>query len=430
MTSLELAKKNKITPQMRYVASLERMGPEILCQRIARGEAVIIKNKAHKNTKPCGIGKGLRVKVNANIGTSPACSSVRDELKKIKACVDYGADTIMDLSTGPDIAAVRRSILKYSNVPVGTVPIYEAAAAAMKRGHVAKMTLDDMLSSIEEGAKDGVDFMTVHCGVTNDTVTRLRREGRIVDVTSRGGALLIEWMVLNKRENPLYENFDKVLEIAREHDIVLSLGDGLRPGSVADATDRAQIQELILLGELAEAAQEAGVSVIIEGPGHVPLHEIEANVVLQKKLCHGAPFYVLGPLVTDIAPGYDHIVSAIGGAIAAAHGADFLCYVTPSEHLRLPNIEDVKEGVIASRIAAHCADISRGVPGALEWDKSLSAARRRRDWKTQKKLSLDPVKFEKLHGPSNGFDTCSMCSDYCSMKRIEKYLRNREEQYL
>ncbi|MFH1407183.1 MAG: phosphomethylpyrimidine synthase ThiC [Candidatus Omnitrophota bacterium] len=422
MTGLEAARKKKITPAMRYVAKNEGIAVEVLRETIAKGEAVIVLNKLRKNTNPLGIGRGLRTKINANIGTSPECADLKQELKKLKISIACGADAVMDLSTGGDIAKIRRMILRNSSVPLGTVPIYEAAVNAARNGHIARMQADDMLAAIESQAKDGVDFMTIHCGVTQEVISRLKRQDRLVDVVSRGGSFLIEWMILNKKENPLYENFNKILDIAKKYDVVLSLGDGLRPGSIADSTDRPQIQELILLGELAERAQNKGVGIIIEGPGHVPLDEIEANVVLEKKLCRGAPFYVLGPLVTDVAPGYDHIVGAIGGAVAARHGADFLCYVTPSEHLRLPSVEDVKDGVIASKIAAHAADIAKKVAGASLRDRKLSKARKNRDWKLQKQLCVDPVKFARLRANLNGHDTCTMCSDYCSMKRIEKYL--------
>jgi len=328
----------------------------------------------------------------------------------------------MDLSTGGDIARTRQEIVENSIVPVGTVPIYEAAVAAYKKhGAVTKMTGDDIFKALINQAKDGVDFFTVHCGITKESLERLIKQDRLIDIVSRGGAFLAEWIKKNKKENPLYEDFDEVLNIAKKYDITLSLGDGMRPGTIVDATDRPQVQELILLGELAMRAYEAGVQVIIEGPGHVPLNQIETNMILQKRLCNNRPFYVLGPLVTDVAPGYDHITSAIGGAIAAASGADFLCYVTPSEHLGLPNLEDVYDGVIASRIAAHAADIAKGVKGAVDWDRKISEARKKRDWALQEKLSIAPKRFAKIRKKTNqaAKDNCTMCGEFCSMKVAE-----------
>lgn len=422
MTQLEQARKNRITSQVRKVAHDEGQDPASICEKIAQGRIVIPYNKRHNPKRICGIGEGLTTKVNANIGTSSEFSRIKDELKKVKISVSAGAHAVMDLSTGGNIPKMRKSILQNSPVPVGTVPIYEAAINAVKRfGSIAKMSEEDVFQTIEQHAKDGVDFFTLHCGVTSESVMRLREEKRIAGIVSRGGAILIEWMFKNRKENPLYKYFDRVLDIAKRYDVTISLGDGMRPGSLADATDRAQIQELILLGELASCAQEKGVQVMIEGPGHVPLDQIQANVVLQKRLCHGAPFYVLGPLVTDVAPGYDHITSAIGGAVAAAHGADFLCYVTRSEHLRLPTIEDVREGVITTRIAAHAADIAKGIKKAMDWDIKISTARKRRDWKKQIELAIDPLRPKRMHrkSKSNIADVCTMCSQYCSLKLMD-----------
>jgi phosphomethylpyrimidine synthase len=343
---------------------------------------------------------------------------------KLQTAIDFGADTVMDLSTGGDISAIRRAMINASGIPVGTVPIYQAGIAAIdNRGAIVNMTVDGMFAVIEEHAKDGVDFMTVHCGVTQESVARLKRQSRKTDIVSRGGAFLIGWMLHNDRENPLYQYYDRLLDLALEYDFALSLGDSLRPGCLSDATDRAQIQELIILGELVQRAKEAGVQAMVEGPGHLPLNQIGTNVQLEKTLCRGAPFYVLGPLVTDIGAGYDHITAAIGGAIAAAAGADFLCYVTPTEHLSLPGIQDVKEGVIASRIAAHAADIVKGVQGAKEWDEQMSRARKALDWKTQAELSLDPERSRQIHAriPAIGA-TCSMCGKYCAMAIVEKYI--------
>lgn len=422
MTQVEFAKLNKISPQMRFVSKNEGMPSELLKTRIKEGKIALIKNSKRK-INPCAVGEGLRVKVNANIGTSKDSSGINKELRKMAVAIKYGADTVMDLSTGGDIKKIRGLILKNSTVPVGTVPVYEIAIiAAKKRGSISRIRTQDILEILEAQASEGVDFFTIHCGITQNVIERLKKQKRLINIVSRGGSFLAEWMIVNKKENPFYEYFDDILKIAKKYDVTLSLGDALRPGSVADATDRPQIQELITLGELADRARKNNVQVIIEGPGHVPLDQIEANIILQKRLCNNAPFYVLGPLVTDIAPGYDHITGAIGGALAAFYGADFLCYVTPSEHLRIPNEEDVKNGVIASRIAGHAADIAKRVPGAMDWDKAMSELRVKRDWKGQIKKSIDPVKAKKYRKSSISVDKdfCTMCSDYCSMKIMEQ----------
>jgi phosphomethylpyrimidine synthase len=425
MTQVEFAKLNKISPQMRYVSKNESMPLELLKSRIKEGKIVLIKNSKRK-IKPCAVGEGLRVKVNANIGTSKDSSGIDKELKKMDVAIKYGADTIMDLSTGGDIKKIRRLILKKSSVPVGTVPIYEIAImAAKKRGHISRIKAQDILDVLEAQAEEGVDFFTIHSGITQGVIERLKKQKRLMSIVSRGGSFLAEWMIVNKKENPFYEYFDDILKIAKKYDVTLSLGDGLRPGSLVDATDRPQIQELVMLGELADRARKNNVQVIIEGPGHVPLDQIEANIILQKRLCNNAPFYVLGPLVTDIAPGYDHITGAIGGALAAFYGADFLCYLTPSEHLRIPDEEDVKNGVIASRIAGHAADVAKHLPGAINWDRSMSELRVKRDWKGQIKKSIDPVKAAKYRKFSISVDKdfCTMCSDYCSMRIMEQYFK-------
>lgn len=423
MTQLELAKLNKASPEMRFVAKNEGIGIDLLKKRIRDGRIVLIKNSKRK-IKPCPVGEGLRTKVNANLGTSIDKTELKMELKKLRTAIRFGVDAVMDLSTGGNITKIRRTILKHSTVAVGTVPIYQIAInVCKKKHHISQMNKEDILEVFEEQADDGVDFWTVHSGITQDTLNRLKRKKRLIHIVSRGGAILTEWMVLNKKENPLYEYFDDIVKIARKYDITLSLGDGMRPGSLLDATDRPQIQELIVLGELAEKARRNNVQVIIEGPGHVPIDQIESNVLIEKRLCNNAPFYVLGPLVTDVAPGYDHIVGAIGGAMAAYYGADFLCYVTPSEHLRIPDENDVKDGVIASRIAAHAADIAKRIPGALNWDKEISEYRSNRNWKSQIKRSIDPAKasyYRKSSLPKN-MDVCTMCSDYCSMKMVERY---------
>jgi phosphomethylpyrimidine synthase len=411
---------------MKACALSEGVPEEVIRQGLAEGTTVITQNVKHRNIPPLAIGKGLRTKVNANVGTSGDHNNIEEELEKVRAAIEAGADTIMDLSTGQGIDETRKAVMKASTVPVGTVPIYQAAVEMPRKKNrpMVEMTADDLFEVIERHGQDGVDFITVHCGVTQNSVGRIKKEGRLIGVVSRGGAILVEWMDYNKKENPLFEEYDRLLEIAKAYDMTLSLGDGLRPGCLADATDRGQIQELILLGELTERAWAKGVQVMIEGPGHVPLDQIEANVLLQKRLCHGAPFYVLGPLVTDIAPGYDHITGAIGGAIAARAGADFLCYVTPSEHLRLPSVEDVREGVIASRIAGHAADIARGLKGSMEMDCRMARARKSLDWKEQIRLSIDPRRAQKLRESSmpRESDVCTMCGELCAIKKSSKVL--------
>lgn len=425
MTQLEAARAGKLTPEMIAIAKDERVDVEKLRESIAAGKTVIPKNINRDMASPRGIGEGLRVKVNANIGTSADFPDAAPEIEKLAVAIDAGADAIMDLSTGGDILGIRKQILERSPVQIGTVPIYEAVVSSVENGgSVVGMSADELFDVIERQAKEGVDFITVHCGVTLETVGRLRKQGRLTDVVSRGGAFLTCWMIANETENPLYTRYDDLLEICRKHDVTLSLGDALRPGSIVDATDRAQIQELIILGELVQRAREAGVQAMVEGPGHVPLDQVAANIILQKRLCDGAPFYVLGPLVTDVAPGYDHITGAIGGAIAAMTGADFLCYVTPAEHLGLPTPQDVRDGVIASRIAGHAADIVRGVPGAIEWDIAMSTARKALDWNKQLELAMDPVKAKQVRDtrPTHAKETCSMCGAFCAMKVVAEYL--------
>ncbi len=424
MTQLELAKEGTISPQMKSVAQDEGLEAEFIRQGVAEGTIVIPSNTKHANLVPCGIGRGLRTKVNANIGTSSDYGNTDTELEKLRVAIDCGADTVMDLSTGGDISATRRAIIASSSLPVGTVPIYQAGIGAIDSyGAIVKMTVDDLFAGIEEHARDGVDFITVHCGVTQSAIARLKQQGRVADVVSRGGAFLIGWMLYNERENPLYEYYDRLLELAREFDVTLSLGDGMRPGSLADATDRPQVEELLVIGELIQRARQAGVQAMVEGPGHLPLNQIETNVQLEKAICKGAPFYVLGPLVTDVAAGYDHITGAIGGAIAAAAGTDFLCYVTPAEHLSLPDPEDVRQGVIASRIAAHAGDIIKGVKGAEDWDKKMSVARKKLDWEEQARLSLDPERSRQVHSKhSSAGSACSMCGEFCAMELMERYL--------
>lgn len=426
MTQLEYAKKNTITPLMKRIAEKEGLTPREILRSIKYGKAVIPNNLKHYLKKPCGIGYKLKTKVNANIGTSTDKSQIRDELKKLEVAVKYGTDTIMDLSVGGDLAKIRKEILDHSPVPIGTVPVYETAVNAQKtKGNFLNFSAGDILDTLEEQAKQGIDFFTVHSGVTKKSLNALKKQKRLLGIVSRGGAILARWMNQHKKENPFYEYFEQILDIASRYDVTLSLGDGLRPGSILDATDNAQICELKILGELAIRAKRRNVQVMIEGPGHVPLHQIKKNITLEKKICHGAPFYVLGPLVTDIACGYDHITASIGGALAASFGADFLCYVTPSEHLRHPSVEDVKDGVIASRIAAHAADIVKKVKSAIQWDKKMSIARSKRDWKKQIAFSIDPDKAKqyRLSSKPDMLDVCTMCGEYCSIKLMERCLR-------
>ena len=397
---------------------------------MADGRVVIPLNNRRRATGVMGVGGGLRVKVNANIGTSPDYADIDVELAKLAAAEEAGTDAIMDLSTGGDIREIRRRLMEACRVAVGTVPIYEAAAAAARgQGDIATMTADDMLASVRRHAEDGVDFVTVHCGVTRRITESDALKRRVCGIVSRGGTFLAHWMRRHNQENPLLERFDEVLDIAREFDVTLSLGDGLRPGAIADAMDGPQIEELIVLAELAQRAVTAGVQVMIEGPGHVPLDQVAAQIKLQKEMTRGLPFYVLGPIVTDVAPGYDHITSAIGGAAAAMAGADFLCYVTPTEHLGLPRPEDVREGVIAARIAAHAGDVARGRAEALGWDRRISEARCRRDWPSQLAEALDPVRARYLRHerrPEHG-DVCSMCGDFCVFKvRFGDAVDNKE----
>jgi len=427
MTQKTDAQKGIITKEMERVIRDEGVSSEWLRERVASGRIVIPANRNHKGVLPVGIGEGLRIKVNTNLGTSSDHIDIEEELRKLEVSIGAGTDTVMDLSTGGDIDAIRREVIRHSSIPVGTVPIYEAAVESIRKSKaLAMMAVEEIFEVIERQAEEGVDFMTVHCGVTRTSVERLRRDPRVMGIVSRGGSFLVEWMIYNGQENPLYEQFDRLLEIAKRFDVTLSLGDGLRPGCLADATDRPQVEETIILGELTERAWAEGVQVMIEGPGHVPLDQIEANILLEKRLCKGAPFYVLGPLVTDISPGYDHITCAIGGAIAGKAGADFLCYVTPSEHLKLPSVEDVREGVMATRIAGHAADIARGNRKALERDLEMAKARKRFDWERQIELSIDPEKARRYHeeGKSGQEDACTMCGEFCAIKRVKDFFGN------
>ena len=428
-TQMQLAREGKITEAMRQAAQREHIEAETLRERIAKGTVALCANINHAALKPCAVGEGLSTKVNANIGTSSTYPDIEPELKKLDEAVKCGADAVMDLSTGNHIDVSRRRIIEHSPIMVGTVPIYQATVRAIREhGAVVEMTEEDLLSTIEEQAKDGADFMTLHCGVTLDAIQRMRRQGRVMDIVSRGGSFIAGWMLHNERENPLYERYDDILDICEKYDVTISLGDGMRPGCTADATDRAQLTELITLGELVDRAWKRGVQVMVEGPGHVPYNQIAANMTLEKRLCRNAPFYVLGPLVTDIAPGYDHITAAIGGTLAAASGADFLCYVTPAEHLALPTIEDVHTGVITSRIAAHAADLVKGIPGAADWDRKMAQARKVLDWDAQLALAIDPELARQKRGARNkaGEEACSMCGDYCAVKLVNQYMHKPE----
>jgi len=422
MTQLKYARESRISSAMKKAAEIESVDLEYIRENVAAGRIVIPLNGAkaeREDFKVCAIGKGLRTKVNANIGTSMDKADADYELQKLRAALDAGVDTVMDLSTGGDISDIRRRILGDCNVPLGTVPIYQAGTEAiMKKKDVRQMDEERIFEVIEEHGKDGVDFITVHCGVTRKALEALKRHPRICGIVSRGGTFLAEWMKAHGKENPLNARFDDLLEIARKYDMTLSLGDGLRPGAVEDSLDEPQVEELFELARLARRARSAGVQVMIEGPGHVPLNEIKTQIRLEKELTGDAPFYVLGPIVTDIAPGYDHITSAIGGALAASYGADFLCYVTPSEHLSLPDVKSVREGVIAARIAAHAGDIAKGVKGAKERDREFSKLRRGRDWKGQIRESLDPQKAAEIRELciSRHEDVCSMCGDLCVFK--------------
>lgn len=424
-TQIQRARRGEPTPQIEFVARGENLSVETIMEGLAGGSIVIPANINRRNLQPRGIGRGTRIKVNANIGTSEAYPQRENEKAKLAAALNAGADAVMDLSTGGDLKGIRSMVLDLCPVPVGTVPIYEAASRARSlHGGVLKMKEEDLFHVIEEHAAEGVDFLTVHCGLTLSALDCLRSEGRIMGVVSRGGAILAGWMLENDRENPLYENYDRLLEIAARYDVTLSLGDGMRPGCLEDATDRAQMQELLTLGELVQRARDAGVQAMVEGPGHVPFDQIEMNMKAAKLICRDAPFYVLGPLVTDVAPGYDHITAAIGGTLAAVAGADFLCYVTPTEHLGLPGPEEVTQGVMASRIAAHAADVAKGFKGAREWDRQMSLARRGFDWKRQLELALDPDLAKKLYKRLNPQEKeeCTMCGSFCAIKMVKEYL--------
>ncbi|KYH35316.1 phosphomethylpyrimidine synthase [Clostridium tepidiprofundi DSM 19306] len=424
-TQMDAAKKGIVTKEIEIVAKKEKMKVEELMELISEGKVVIPANKNHKSLDPEGIGQGLRTKINVNLGISKDCNDVQKEIEKAKIAVKMKSEAIMDLSCYGKTQEFRQELVSISPAMIGTVPMYDAVGFYEKE--LSNISAKELLNVIERHAKDGVDFMTIHAGINQETAKVFKRNPRLTNIVSRGGALMFAWMNLNNKENPFYEYFDDILDICEKYDVTISLGDALRPGSIADSTDASQIKELMVLGELTKRAWERNVQVMIEGPGHMALNEIQANMLLEKKLCHGAPFYVLGPVVTDIAPGYDHITGAIGGAIAASTGADFLCYVTPAEHLRLPDLEDMKEGIIATKIAAHAADIAKGIKGARDWDNKMSEARQKLDWDTMFDLAIDSEKARIYRADSNPEDekTCTMCGKMCAIRNTNKVLDNK-----
>jgi 5-hydroxybenzimidazole synthase len=425
LTQLSSALKGLVTPEMQQVATQEGVTPEYIRQGVAEGTILIPRNIGRQNITPTGIGKGLKTKVSASVGMYGSDASIAGEVAKIKAAVNAGTDSIMDLSVSGDIDAMRKESLAATSTPLGTLPYYQAVAkAAGKYGTSLKMEVEELFEIIERQAEDGVDFLALHCGTTMEIIERAKREGRIDPLVSYGGSHLIGWMVHNRQENPLYEHYDRVLDIARKYDVTVSIADGMRPGCLADSLDGAQVQEMVMIGELVRRAREAGVQVMVKGPGHVPLNQLKATVTLQKSLCKGAPYFVFGPIVTDIAAGYDHISAAIGGAISAWAGAEFICYVTAAEHIGLPDVEQVREGVMAARIAAHAADLAKGLPSATKWDLELSQARKAMDWSKQIALAIDPQRAEYMHKTRSG-DTasgCAMCGKFCAMEIVSKYM--------
>lgn len=422
MTQMEAARKGILTKEMKIVAEKEKISCDKLMKLIAEGKVIIPCSKNHSCIEPNGIGEGLKTKINVNLGTSRDMVNIETELEKVKCAVDMGADAIMDLSSFGDTRKFRKMLTSGCPAMIGTVPIYDAVVYYHKA--LGSITSDEWIDIVKMHAEDGVDFMTIHCGINRETAGRFKRTKRKMNIVSRGGSIIFAWMEMTGNENPFYERFDEILDICREYDITLSLGDACRPGCISDSTDASQTEELITLGELTKRAWEKNVQVMIEGPGHMPMNQIAANMEIQKTLCHGAPFYVLGPIVTDVAPGYDHITSAIGGAIAAQNGASFLCYVTPAEHLRLPDTNDVKEGIIAARIAAHAADIAKGIPGAADWDDQMSEARHRLDWDKMFSLAMDGEKASAYRNSSKPMkeDTCSMCGNFCAVRNMNRIL--------
>ena len=425
-TQMDAAKRGIVTPEIETVARKENRPVEFIMERVAKGTIAIPANINHKSLSAEAVGDGTRVKINVNLGISGDCKDYEMELRKVRMAVDMGAESIMDLSNYGKTNTFRKQLIDMSPAMIGTVPMYDAIGYLEK--DLLEITAQDFLKVVEAHAREGVDFMTIHAGINRRAVEAFMREGRRMNIVSRGGSLLFAWMKMTGNENPFFEYYDDVLDILRRYDVTISLGDALRPGCIDDASDAGQISELIELGNLAKRAWDKDVQVMIEGPGHVPLDQIAANMKVQQSICMGAPFYVLGPLVTDIAPGYDHITSAIGGAIAAASGASFLCYVTPAEHLRLPNVDDVKEGIMASKIAAHAADIAKGVKGAMDWDNQMAAARQKLDWEKQFELALDPEKARRYRAESTPEreDTCTMCGKMCSVRNMNAVLAGED----
>ena len=421
VTQIDFARAGQITPQMKEVAEREHRDPEYIRERVADGRIAIPANIVHikKGMRAFGVGEGLSTKVNVNLGISGDKADATEEWKKVKIAEDFGADAIMDLSNSGKTRQFRQQLIDETPLMVGTVPMYDAIGYMEKP--LVKLTKDDLFEVVRAHAEDGVDFMTIHCGINKETAKKFKRNRRLMNIVSRGGSIIFAWMEMTGEENPFFQYFDEILDICREYDVTLSLGDACRPGCLQDATDASQIEELITLGELTKRAWEKDVQIMIEGPGHMPLNQIAANMEIQKTLCHGAPFYVLGPIVTDIAPGYDHITSAIGGTVAAMNGASFLCYVTPAE---LPDVDDVKEGIIAARIAAHAADIAKGVPHAMDWDNEMAVARKKLDWNAMFDLAIDPEKARRYRESSRPEkeDTCSMCGNFCAVKNMNRIL--------
>lgn len=425
-TQMDAAKKGILTKEMARVLEKENISKEDLLKGLAEGSIAIPANKNHKNLDPEAVGTGLRTKINVNLGVSKEQYDIKNELEKAQLAIDLKAHSIMDLSNYGDTTVFRRELVAMSPLMIGTVPMYDAVGAIGK--DLKSIEVDEFFAVVEKHAQDGVDFMTIHCGMNRESAARIKKNPRLTNIVSRGGSLLFAWMEMRNQENPFYEYYDRLLDICEKYDVTLSLGDACRPGSIKDATDASQIQELIILGELTKRAWAHNVQVIIEGPGHVALNEIQANMELEKKLCHNAPFYVLGPLVTDVAPGYDHITASIGATVAATHGADFLCYVTPAEHLRLPTLDDVREGIIAFRIAAHAGDIAKGLPGARDWDNAMSKARADVDFDTMIDLAIDSEKAREYRksAPPEAVDTCTMCGQMCPMKNMKKILAGED----
>ena len=421
-TQMDAARKGIVTPEIEIVAKKENMTTEALMKLVAEGKVAICANKNHTSLDPEGVGSMLRTKINVNLGVSRDCKDYDIEMQKVMKAVDLGAEAIMDLSSHGNTQPFRQKLTHECPAMIGTVPVYDSVIHYQR--DLATLTAQDFIDVVRLHAEDGVDFVTLHCGITRKTIEQIKKHKRKMNIVSRGGSLVFAWMCMTGEENPFYEHYDEILDICEEYDVTISLGDACRPGCLADATDVCQIEELVRLGELTKRAWDHNVQVMVEGPGHVPLDQVAANMKVQQSICMGAPFYVLGPLVTDIAPGYDHITSAIGGAVAAMNGAAFLCYVTPAEHLRLPNAADVKEGIIAAKIAAHAADIAKGVPGAAEWDYKMSEARKRLDWEEMFKLSMDPEKARRYRAEAKPEkeDTCSMCGNFCAVKNTNRIL--------